>query len=212
MKKLFALFAIVALLSACDGQSPQQQVQYQQPAPVVVQQPAPTVVVQQADSHSDAGALLAGAAIGAVAATALSNNDRDRYYQSPTIQSQPQQVTKIVNKTVVVNNNVIAAPAQAQPAAPKTTSFAIPGTSNPVPVVKSMPAPITQVAQVKPAVPALTYAPKALPAPAAPVNLSKPAQVSYAPKQTTSYAAPKASYGSSSSYSSSPMKVTYRGK
>jgi hypothetical protein len=224
MKKhqLIAMLIAVMAMSGCHDNYPQQQ--YQQQAPVVVQQPAPAVIVQQQPQHSDAGALLAGAAIGAVAATALNNNDRDRYYQAPV--QQPTQITKVVNKTVIVNNHAAPAPAAVAPIAPvvaaplpvvpepavvtKAPSYAAAGTTNPVPVIKSMPAPVAAptVSLAKPSVPALTYnAPKALPAP---VSLSKPTQ-SYAVAARPSYSvSAKPSYSAPSRTSVS--SVSYRSK
>jgi outer membrane lipoprotein SlyB len=108
MKKLFALLTAFALTACGHDNNPYPQAQYQQPAPVVVQQaPAQAPVIVQNDSH-EGTAMVAGAALGAAAALALS--DRGPGYQQAPTYSQPaavqQNVTHVtqVNKTVIVHN------------------------------------------------------------------------------------------------------------
>lgn len=133
MKKTAAILAIIAstLLSACSKDEPPRYVQ--QPAPMVIQQapalePAPQVIVQQAPAQDHSGtALVAGAALGAIAATALADRDRDtRYVDSRYDRPAVQQVNKttVVNKTVIVNNpftpTTPAVPAPEKQVAPVT--------------------------------------------------------------------------------------------
>lgn len=183
MKKIFAILSLAAFLTAChDSPPPQayQQPQYQQPV-VVQQAPAQApVVVQQQDNSGTA--MVAGAALGAVAAMALSDRDRGYqagYNQPPAIQQQVTHVTQ-VNKTVIVNNhgpndkNPPSAPTATAPTpapnAPAPSgvnltkpSYAVAGTANPVPTMS----------------PAALTAPKTLTMAAvpAPANAYKPANV-----------------------------------
>jgi len=143
MKKYLILFAALALTACSDDPKPQ--VQYQQPAPVIVQQ-APVqqapVIVQQDNSGA---AMAAGAALGAVTAMALS--DRDRHYQQAP---QPVQNTTIIHKTKIIERTVQAPAAPAVAGAPVTptaapvnltktapSNFAAPGTQSPVPTMSA---------------------------------------------------------------------------
>lgn len=123
MKKLFALLTAFALTACSDHNQQPYPPQYQQ-APVVVQQaPAQAPVIVQQDDHSGT-AMVAGAALGAAAALALS--DRSPGYQGPAYQNQPavsQNVTHVtqVNKTVIVNNGSTKDVPPAPAAAPTPT-------------------------------------------------------------------------------------------
>lgn len=231
MKKYIALLLAFSL-AACGNDTPPPQAQQ----PVVIQQaPAQApVVVQQDNSGAN---MLAGAALGAAAAMALS--DRDRHYNS-----RPQNV-EYEHKTTIVNNYHTPAPEVKAPVAaaaataaapvaaaaavnlaktapPVTTkpNFAAPGTSSPVPVasqsfltgnktltVSNTPATKSYAPAATPAV-SLTKAPAALPAPTK-VNLTKPAPLALpAPTPKPTYKA--ASIPSNYNYKpSKPVQASY---
>jgi hypothetical protein len=150
------LIALIASLAACHNDVPPQQVQYQQPAPVVVQQAVP--------QQDNSGALLTGAAIGAVgAAVLLSDRDRNVGPQYPQGYHQPAPQANVthVTKTTIINHAPVAAAAPAvapmpapvvPPTAPApagvnlaktappvttTPNFAAAGTSSPVPAMSA---------------------------------------------------------------------------
>ena len=201
MKKMIALTVALALV-ACSKEQPQQYVQPQpvyQQAPVIVQAPAPQVVVQERGGDSGT-ALVAGAALGALAATALHNsNDRGPRYddRAPAQQTNVTHVT--VNKTYVnppaPEKQVAPVAAPVPTAAPKNYAAAwaqnVPAPSIvPAPVAKPT-APPAAVApnftlQMKKAPPPALYpTPTGAKPPAAP---AKPVSYGYkAPAPTVSY-------------------------
>jgi hypothetical protein len=208
------LIALIASLAACHNDVPPQQVQYQQPAPVVVQQAVP----QQDNSGA---ALVAGAAIGAVgAAVLLSDRDRNVGPQYPQGYHQPAPQTNVthVTKTTIINHAPVAAAAPAvapmpapvvPPTAPApagvnlaktappvttTPNFATAGTSSPVPAMSAaaLTAPKTLSIPATSNGPAPNFTPSnvaqvGVNKPAAPVSLAKPAMLPAptAPAKTT---------------------------
>lgn len=162
MKKLIIAIMVFALV-ACSNDTPpppQQQVQYVQ-VPVQQQQPQ-QVVVQQAPQSDGAGAMIAGAALGAMAMHMATNNQpREReviYRDAPT--QDVHNVTNVKNVTNITNikeTPVPAEPKKAEPAQPISpcpitlahcrlqqkvlpeaakTSYAALGTATPVPTLK----------------------------------------------------------------------------
>jgi hypothetical protein len=222
---------IVALLATTlagcgNDHPPAPQPQYQQP--VVIQQ-APAA--QQDNSGTN---MLAGAALGAAAAMALS--DRDRHYDN-----RPRHV-EYENKTTIVNNyhgpkpNVAApvtaaAVAAATPArtpvsdqlvnmaktAPPVVkpSYAAPGTASPVPapsqafLTGNKTLTVSNTSAVKSYAPAAT---PALPAPKPMLALPAPTQVSLAKPAPTATQVPKTAQNAiprPSNYNYKPLQASY---
>lgn len=108
-------------LTACGNNQPPPSVQLPAQPPVIVSQPAPVQMAAPAP-QSGMGDLVTGAAIGALATHALSNNNRQPQMQMQ-MQMQPAyaQPPRVVHRTTVVQQKIIVrqAPRVVQRPAPR---------------------------------------------------------------------------------------------